>query len=182
MPPCPFPQLTHLVVWDTKVGEDTGRTPAGATVEWTGGEHDAALQPPRLLPSSPPHPCTIMHTPELPCPSHPFPLLRHWAVWDATVEENTWRTRMGGQDQVGRGRDTAAIQLPRLLLLSPPSPPHNHGLTQGTAFPLPTTRPTHPRPHPFLLSFPSHSRRSEVLQWGKCGRIRKGWGTNWMCE
>ena len=75
---------------------------------------------------------------------------------------------MGGQDQVGRGRDTAAIQLPRLLLLSPLPPPHNHGFTPGTAFPFTDHTPHSPKatplPPPVPLPLPK--------EWGTAvGRV-----------
>ena len=150
MAPCPFPHLPRRVSWDTTVGENTERARAGTTAEWTGGGHDTAMQQSRLLlPPSPSYP----HTPEPPCPHHSFPPLQHRAVWDATVEENTWRGRVEGHSPVARGGDIAALQPPCLLLLSPylittlaglhvgDCPPHyrpHSSLTQGhTPFPSP---------------------------------------------
>ena len=156
------------------MGENTGRARAGTTVEWTGGGDDAALQPPcLLLPPSPPYPDTIMHPPELPCPSHPFPLLRHRAVWDATVRENTWRGRVEGHGQVAWGGNSAALQLPRLLLTSPLPPPHEQGFTSGIA--LPTTDHTPHSPRATLLPppLPLPPQRDGTLQWG---RTRGGYG------
>ena len=182
MPPCLFPHLPRRVSWDTTVGENTGRARAGTMAEGTGGGHDTAMQPPRLLlPPSPsyPHARTALSPSLFPSSPTPGGMGRHGG--GEHVEGKGGGTQPSGS---GRGHRSPSAALP-----PPPfTLPHHHtsrATRWGLPSPLPTALLTHPGPHSFPLPSPFHSQRGGTLQWGRTrggyGKVQGGGSVSWAC-
>ena len=150
--------------------------------EGTGGGHDTAMQPPRLLlPPSPsyPHARTALSPSLFPSSPTPGGMGRHGG--GEHVEGKGGGTQPSGS---GRGHRSPSAALP-----PPPfTLPHHHtsrATRWGLPSPLPTALLTHPGPHSFPLPSPFHSQRGGTLQWGRTrggyGKVQGGGSVSWEC-